>query len=249
VATPSASDLFFGGSTGRRSSTNITPALISRGLPATQSIDLFYDFNPAFGGPIIRDHVWFFSSWRRIVMDNKTGGTYLQAQGSTPSGAPAIDDQWMHNGSARVTFQVTSKNQLTLYDDRNQKGQRHDMTDVLPPEAVPYGIDPATAAAARNPRLYYVSYAKWTSTVTNKLLLETGLTLAANNYKIISQPGYTALVGSPTYFTTIPKVDIIQGTLVGAPGFTPQTIDVIDRDLISNMTYATGSHTFKTGFQ
>jgi hypothetical protein len=242
-------DLFFGGSTGGMSGTNITPELKSRGLPATQSIDLFYDFNPDFGGPIIRDNVWFFTSWRRVVLNNKTGSTYRQAQGSTPAGAPAIDDQWMHNGSARITWQATPKNQITLYDDRNQKGRRHDMTDVLPPEVVPYGIDPATAAAARNPRLYYVGYGKWTSTVTNKLLIETGLSLAANNYKIISQPGFTAFAGSPDYLTTVPRLDIITGTLYGAPGFTPQTIDVIDRDLQSNVTYATGSHTFKTGFQ
>ena len=242
-------DAFFGGSTSGMSSKNITPELIARGLPATQSIDLFYDLNPAFGGPIIRDRAWFFGSWRRVILNNKTGGTYLTAQGDTPAGAPAIDDQWMHNGSARITWQVNTKNQIALYNDRNQKGRRHDMTDVLPAEVVPYGIDPASAAAARNPRLYYVAYTKWTSTITSKLLLETGFSLVANNYKIISQPGYTALAGSPNYLTTVPRLDIITGTLYGAPGFTPQTIDIIDRDLQANMTYATGSHTFKTGFQ
>ena len=241
-------DVFWGGSTGGMSSNNVTPELRSRGLPATQAIDLFYDFNASLGGPIVRDRAWFFASWRRIILNNKTGGTYLQAQGDTPAGAPAIDDQWMHNGSARITWQATPKNQITLYNDRNQKGRRHDMTDLLPPEVVPFGIDPATAAAARNPRLYYIAYAKWTSAVTNKLLFETGVTMVANDYKIISQPGYTAPAGSPGYLTTVPRVDVVRGTIVGAPGFPPQTIDIYDQNVSSKMTYATGSHTFKAGF-
>ena len=242
-------DVFWGGSTGGMSGNNVTPALKNRGLPATQAIDIFYDFNPAFGGPIIRNRAWFFTSWRRIILNNKTGGTYWSAQGDTPAGAPAIDDQWAQNGSLRITWQASPKNQIALYNDRNQKGRRHDMTDGQPAEVSPYGIDASSAAAARNPRLYYIGYGKWTSTVTSKLLFETGLSMVANNYKIIGQPGYEVPAGAPNYLTTVVRIDIIAGTVYGAPSFTPQTIDIINRNLQSNVTYVTGSHAFKTGFQ
>ena len=242
-------DVFFGGSLGKWQATNIREDQIARGLPKSQFLDKFYDLNPSAGGPLKRDRVWFFGSWRRLILNNGTGGVYRTAQGDTPVGASALDDQWMHNGSLRLSGQINRGNQVTLYMDRNQKGRRHDMTDAMPVEVVPAFIDPGSAAAARNPRLYYVAYAKWTSVVTERLLIEAGGTMIANNYKIIGQPGYESPVGSPTYLTTVPRIDIITGTAFGGPVFAPQTVDHMYRGLSSNVTYASGSHTAKAGIR
>ncbi len=51
---------------------NITPELERLGI-TTQSIRKSWDFNPSFGGPIARDKVWFFASYRNIGNATDTG--------------------------------------------------------------------------------------------------------------------------------------------------------------------------------
>jgi len=40
---------------------NLTPELQAAGLPAPNAMKLAYDVNPAVGGPIVKDKLWFFS--------------------------------------------------------------------------------------------------------------------------------------------------------------------------------------------
>jgi hypothetical protein len=236
------SQLFFGGSSGAWQSSNITPELTSRGVPAPTATDYLYDFNPAFGGPLQRNRFWFFGSYRRLVLNTKPGGSYAD-------GRPAIEDQWIDSGSARLTWQASRANKITLYMDRAWKGKGHDFTDLVPAEVAPSGIDPETAASKRDPKVYYIGYGKWTSTVSNRLLLENGVSLALNNYSIIYQPGVAAAPGSPDFYTSFPRIDIAQGTLIGASDFTPNFQKQVAYALSSSATYATGSHSFKAGVQ
>ena len=138
---------------------------------------------------------------------------------------------------------------VTAYLDRAWKGKGHDFTDFVPAEVSPALIDPETAASKRNPSLYYIGYAKWTSTVTNKLLVENGVSLAINNYSIIYQPGVEALPGSPNFLLNFPRIDILNGTLTGASDFTPNFQKQDATALSSAVTYASGAHNFKAGVQ
>ena len=45
-------------------SDNLTEELKDRGLPAPNEMKRAYDINPSFGGPIMRDQLWFFASAR-----------------------------------------------------------------------------------------------------------------------------------------------------------------------------------------
>ncbi len=51
---------------------NLTPELERLGI-TTQSVRKSWDFNPAFGGPIARDKLWFFGSYRNIGNATDTG--------------------------------------------------------------------------------------------------------------------------------------------------------------------------------
>jgi hypothetical protein len=235
-------NVFFGGSSGNWQSNNVTQELIDRGLPSPTATDYLYDLNPSFGGPVKRDAVWFFGSYRRLVLNTLPGGSYAD-------GRPAVEDQWIDSGSARLTWQVSPPHRLTAYIDRAWKGKGHDFTDLVPAEVSPARIDPETAASKRDPSLYYIAYAKWTSTLTNKLLLENGLSLAVNNYSIIYQPGVAAPPGSPNFLINFPRIDILRGTLTGASDFTPNFQKQDAYALSSAMTYAGGAHHFKTGVQ
>jgi hypothetical protein len=234
--------LFIGGSTGAWQSNNLTQDLLDRGLRAPSATDYLYDLNPYFGGPLKKDAIWFYGSYRRLVLNTLPGGTFND-------GSPAIEDQWIDSGSARLTWQVSQRNRLTAYLDRAWKGKGHDFTDFVPAEVSPALIDPETAASKRNPSLYYIGYAKWTSTVTNKLLVENGVSLAINNYSIIYQPGVEAPPGSPNFLLNFPRIDILNATLTGASDFTPNFQKQDATALSSAVTYASGAHNFKAGVQ
>lgn len=234
--------VFVGGSNGSWQSSNITPALQARGLPSPTSTDYLYDLNPSFGGPIRRDAVWFFGSYRRLVLNTRPGGTYAD-------GRPAIEDQWIDSGSARLTWQTSPRHRLTAYWDRAFKGKGHDFTDLVPAEVSPALIDPETAASKRDPKVYYIGYGKWTATLSNRLLLETGMALALNNYSIIYQPGIAAPQGSARFLSSFPRIDILRGTLTGASDFTPNFQKQVAYALSSAATYATGSHNLRAGIQ
>ena len=43
---------------------NLTPEVQAKGISATQTIQKLWDVNPSFGGPIVRDTLWFFGTYR-----------------------------------------------------------------------------------------------------------------------------------------------------------------------------------------
>ena len=56
--------VFFAGTGSGLQSNNLTSELQSEGLTSVNSVRKVYDFNGAFGGPIMKDRVWFFGSAR-----------------------------------------------------------------------------------------------------------------------------------------------------------------------------------------
>ena len=236
-------EVFVSVADGSWQSNNITPELLSRGLVTTTSTDFLYDVNPGFGGPLLRNRLWFFGSYRRLVVDTRPAGAFLD------DGSPAIEDQWIDSGSLRVTWQAASQQKVTVYGDRQWKGKGHDFTDGVPPEVTKAGIDPETASSRRDPRLYYVAQAKLTSTLSSRLLVESGWSLSMYNWSIDYQPGVGHPRGTPGWYAGAPRVDIARGTLTTASNFSPRTVDATGHQLSTALSYATGSHTFKTGVQ
>ena len=57
-------DLYFSGMVADWQADNITDALRARGAATPTSTERMSDFNPAFGGPIVRDRFWFYTSGR-----------------------------------------------------------------------------------------------------------------------------------------------------------------------------------------
>ena len=131
-----------------------------------------WDINPSAGGPIIRDRLWFMASVRNNVVNEAPAGSFYL------DGRPGIEDQYVNNASLRLTAQATPKNKLVLYYDRAWKFKGHDMSDnVLAGGGTAAGIEVETASGRREPKLYLYGQAKWTSTVTSKVLLEAGLSV------------------------------------------------------------------------
>ena len=149
---PLSGSAFVGGTNGSWQSDNVTADCAPRAC-RRRPVEHIKDYNFSFGGPIMRDKLWFFTTCRRISTNEIVANNFY------PDGTPGIEDQWIQNQMLRLTWQVSPRNKLTAYHDRYPKFKGHEMGAFT---------DPETAAARRdsNHALYYTGQAKWTSTVT-----------------------------------------------------------------------------------
>jgi hypothetical protein len=94
---------------------NVDDALRQRlnlapGVPAAAAgnpIDKSYDWSATLGGPILRDKVWFFSSFRWFRLDQ------FQIGAVNPDGSLGIDDNRIRAGMGKVTYQATPNTRLS----------------------------------------------------------------------------------------------------------------------------------------
>jgi len=61
-------------------STNLNDDLQMQGLTSVDRVNYIYDFNPAAGGPIRQDKLWFFGAYRQWENESVHGGTLLQQE-------------------------------------------------------------------------------------------------------------------------------------------------------------------------
>ncbi len=157
---------------------------------SSEGNELFSDFNVAQGGPIVRSKLWFFSSFRRLQVDKPiTDSFYRNFDGTAPrffdpdpvkldgkegrelfSG---IDANLIPSILVRLTYQASPRNKFAVYMDRIWKDRYRPHTA---------GEDPATGAYHQGAPIYYTGSAKWTSTLTNRMLLEAGYSSNVENW-------------------------------------------------------------------
>ncbi len=230
---------FFGGTDGDWQANNVTDELRARGLTSGSRVAKIQDINFGIGGPIKRDKLWFFASWRRIATDSIIPGSYFASNGQIGTG---VEDQWIQNQMVRLTWQVNSTNKFSIYHDRYPKFKGH---EVIVGSIAEWD----TAAGRRDPEhaLYYTGQAKWTSTISNRLLFEAGYSTNVEYLYIGYQPGVQKERNSPEWFNQIGKSDVItarayDGRITPANGIDPKAHTVT-----SILSYVTGSHNFKAG--
>jgi hypothetical protein len=232
---------FVGGTNGAWQGNNVTDDLRARGLGRGSRVAQISDYNFGVGGPILRDKLWFFASWRRIATDSVIPGSFFN-DGSAETGT-GIEDQWIQNQMVRLTWQVNQKNKFSVYHDRYPKWKGH--------EAIAgYVTEWNTAAGRRDPHhaLYYTGQAKWTSTITNKLLLEAGYSTNVEYLYIGYQPGVQQERGTAAWSNTIGKEDIINLRAYDGRNSPANGIDPKAYTATGMLSYVTGSHALKGGF-
>src|SRR5437016_3891167 len=158
---------FLGGSSlnfsnGKWEAGNVTPDLIARNLKQANRLGHTLDFNPWVSGPIKRDKLWFFGSFRYQELQSYAAST-AQGGGYGTIGGHILND------TGRVTWQASSKNKISAHAE--YIGRPH------PIEAIG---DPG--GNLRLDSKYRLAFAKWSSPVTNKLLLEAGVSWNGMGY-------------------------------------------------------------------
>jgi hypothetical protein len=175
---------------------NIDDELRAVGISAPPGIIKSYDGSASYGGPILRDRLWFFGSYRKLNTETAVEGIFANANAGNLSG-DAASWQWVPDDSVttrqsqgrtmyigRLTAQVGAKNRVS-FNHEYQKRCEGSPLRVETSGCHTRGNDwiaagsATTSPEAHTPYLdfpYYVTQALWTAPMTSKLLLEAGYT-------------------------------------------------------------------------
>jgi len=175
---------------------NVSEEQAALGLKAPAGVDKLVDFNPVFGGPVVRDRLWFVGSYRYWRNDRFVASTF------TPDGSQALDPQLLVNYSGKLTAQVSPANRFSFFIDWDLKDRpnRRDLTSsyqFVSPEAAKFQEQGGPVLSAR-----------WTSTVRPNFLVEGGFSALVINWTLVQQPGVNP--------TALPRNDIALSTLTGS---------------------------------
>jgi hypothetical protein len=155
------------------SSSNLTDDLIARGLDNPNAVETNWEFNPGFGGPIRRDKLWFYASYRYTQDDSYVAGMYYNKNENNPNAwtyepdpnRPAMLLSKAKEGKARITWQATPKNKFGVtWSEQVDCACPTEVTATVAPEAATHRPQPVIRIAQTD----------WTAPVTTRLLLEAG---------------------------------------------------------------------------
>jgi len=176
---------------------NLDDKLRAIGLTQTPGIIKAYDASGSFGGPIKKDRLWFYGSYRNLDTQTAMEGITANANAGDPTrwdwvGSPIsarlVQDRQMIIG--RLTGQV-GRHRITFNSEYQHRCEgtplKVDTTGChnrsadwigLGNNAAPFQSPEATSTAARGyfDAPFYVNQPFWTMPVNNKLLLEAGYT-------------------------------------------------------------------------
>jgi hypothetical protein len=201
---------------------------VKRFVGQQPGIDFTYQINPSFGGPIKRDKLWFYFTYK--YEDFKR---YVASSTFADGSRAFIQGQGNYSAVTRLTWAATSRDKFRFYLDRQFNGEDYNGFNTLPtttPEA-------STDAYGRG----WVPQLKWTQTTSNKLLLDAGISYYTQGYEQSCRPEVGPL--------DLPRLEQTTNRLSGACGSTipPYTSWTKSYSAGASASYITGSHAFKTG--
>jgi len=194
---------FYGGFTdGSWQSDNLDQELMDRGLQSVAGVSNIHDVNPAIGGPILQDKLWYFGSFRAISVDELFPNAFLPIfkdgiteqelsdyyQNPDPFTNPnvtgvedAVLNQYVRSGLVRLTYQASPRHKVSAYLDRMFKFKDREFVA---------NVEPVRAGGRRdhNHGNYHTFQAKWTSTLSSRALLEVGYSQIYERLLIGYQP-------------------------------------------------------------
>jgi hypothetical protein len=243
-----SSSNFFTFSTGAMQGSNFTQALQDAGLPTPNEIDWNFDLTAAAGGPLRRDSVWFWYSFRHNRVNNfvpifenrNAWNPSAWVYEPDPSKRGRSDGRLLQN-SLRLTWQATPRNKFA----GTYKVDSH----CRCPGFVSATRAPETAQDRRFPRLRQ-THLEWTSPATNRLLFEAvGLYLEERWGSMHLQPR-----GSLEDERLLDIMPLMVPVLEQSTGLNYRMWTEFNNTKIPNfayraaMSYVTGTHNFKAGF-
>ena len=172
--------VFFSGFSEGMQANNFDDELRSKGVLAADAQHV-YDFNAAVGGPIRRDSLWYYVSALTQGQKQNTLNLHENVTPAIPTRwtyvadltNPAYSDRTWENYNARITWQATTATRSRCSGMSSRICRK--CTGTTSFSGSP---SPTTSPEADGYGDYYpqrTQQAKWTSPLTNRLLLEAGI--------------------------------------------------------------------------
>ena len=232
-------------------SDNYSADLQARGLTEPNALKQAYDINGSVGGPLIKDKLWFYSSARRQLNQSYVAGLYYNLNAGDASKwayEPDLSRQvylsvLQPSFNTRLTYQATQRDKISFFYDVQPRDILGDRVPVSPESVNNFKFN-------KN----QIITGGWTSTLTNRLLLEARL---ATHQEVLynavwpddpSDP-YRSLIAVTEQGGSIPGLLYRGAGQAAGPTFIFAAMSApnIWESRIS-LSYVTGSHALKFGF-
>ncbi len=224
---------------------NLDADLRERGLQSGTLVQENWGLSPAFGGPMVRDRLWFFLTHNRQRAVLQAPGVFQAVDPGAllfepDTDRPSADESLATEQSINLTWQASSKDKFKAYWSNTATDKPFVLQGASP--ALRIFVTPeASVAAAIRTNTYQLS---WARPHTNRLLIEAGASrqpiayvLGPSRYAASGVPGvldFSSLVVSRN------ASPLLGGTSRSSPKFTS--------GYRASVSYVTGSHNLKVGF-
>jgi hypothetical protein len=253
----------YSGSNDSLQGSNYTQELQQAGLRAPFELLSVYDVSGMYGGRIVEDKLWFYGTYRQVGGERTVPGMFRNKNAGNPNSwtvdfdrtQQAFNNSLERQATIRFTWQASPRNKFNFhwaeqYNDANYGNGGG------------AGVPPTTPEASS--RVLYIPsrqpHATWQSPITSKLLAEAGWGMYEARYRFgirnddtfnpamiqrleqTGEPGCQARADCfPGLFSRMPRAP-------GQGGFTHSLIGNL-ASLRASLTYVTGSHNMKFGYQ
>jgi hypothetical protein len=215
--------------------------LLSRGLLAADRMDYMSDINPAFGGPIVKDRLWFhgaYRNWRVVRRSTVFYDTDPQDWTYTPDRSretvPQQNLQWV--GTLNLTYQASTKNKINF---NYANGKTCECELFMAAGTTDYEASMHTFYP------YQLLQGTWTRPQSSRLLFEVGASAFIVDHDVRPQ---SSAVGPPALERATGQA--FRSRLTGTAGGynNPYTLVTWNNYTVQgSASYVTGAHHFKAG--
>jgi hypothetical protein len=254
---------------------NLTDELRAFGLTETPGIINSYDASVSYGGPIRRDRLWFFGSYRSLETASAVPGIIANRNAFDASrwdwvGDPGVTVRQLQGREsyiARITAQISGKHRITYNNEYQRRCEGSTLTErgngcnQRSADWIAYGaggttVSPEAASNYFGNLPYHVNQAVWTAPMTNKVLLEAGFTRFMFRGGTTGRPapdGITDLIQVTEQSTAInpatglPYAPRANYVYRGVANYNPNYAN--PNSWRASASYVTGSHELKVGYQ
>jgi hypothetical protein len=245
--------VFLGGTNGTWQTDNVDDNLRTRGFKSANGTAHVQNFNGMLSGPLVQDKLWFVISARHTSQDEIVANVPTEIVLPDGTIIRSVMDQFVRNGSLKLTWQVSPRNKFSAWLSRIFKRKGKDFG---------FGADPRFAAQrdTRHGMHYAAGQLRWSTTLSSKFLFEGGYSTSYQHFSSSTQPGTYKTAFTPEWYAHASKSDSALNTMgyyqtcafvtgcTSWDGGQLNRTEATRRVIAGSVSYVTGSHNVKVGF-